>query len=94
LVCDPLKERRDPRTRNYIGEEGVLKSNAAPLVLDFEEVSLCKKGDFKDWLRPPDDQLDQPSDSPQQVINRESSLRLWKSLGLSENLRESSQSDC
>ena len=29
--------------RNYIGEEGVLKSEAAALVLVFEQVSLCKK---------------------------------------------------
>jgi len=33
--------------RNYIGKEGVLKSIAAALVLVFEQVSLCKKRDFK-----------------------------------------------
>jgi hypothetical protein len=33
--------------RNYIGEEGVLKSKAAALVLVFEQVSLCKKRDSK-----------------------------------------------
>jgi hypothetical protein len=30
------KERRDSRIRNYIGREGVLKSEASSLVLVFE----------------------------------------------------------
>jgi hypothetical protein len=46
----------------------VLKSNAEPLVLDFEEVSLCKKGDCKGWLRLGDHELDHPHRNPQLLI--------------------------
>src|SRR6185295_989121 len=85
----PYGEERS-RTRNYIGEEGVLKSNVAPLVLDFEQVSLCKKRDVKACFRGIDHHLDRSAKD----IHRQRCRHLWKSLNPTGILRENCRSGC
>src|SRR5262245_66020535 len=38
----PTRKWEDPRLRNYIGEEGLLKSTAAPLSLLNQHFKLCE----------------------------------------------------